>query len=156
MRNCSKIYEEFDYRMRYVFQKTMNEKTSVENQQFNISQKNYRESAENPTENLLGIFLRTCQVSRQMHLYFVFVYCLYLLKFASNKYLTGFFLSKPSYFFLIEAQFKCFFFIWCKCKYSIAHLGHKLNWASIRRLLFDTDFNTYQQAIFFGTSTKAW
>ena len=44
----------------------MNEKaTNVENhQQLNISQKNYRESAENPTENLLGIFLRSCQVFR--------------------------------------------------------------------------------------------
>ena len=99
------------------FLKPMNEKTNVENQQLNISQKNYRESAENPTENLLGIFLRSCQDFRQMHLYFVFVYCLYLLKFVSNKYLTGF-KTKPNLcpakgFFYIEAQFKVkmFFFL---------------------------------------------
>ena len=45
-----------------------------------------------------------------MHLYFVFVYCLYLLKFVSNKYLTGF-KTKPNLcqatgLFLIEAQFE--------------------------------------------------
>jgi hypothetical protein len=41
-------------------------------------------------------------------------------------------------------------------KWDEQNICQKLNWASMMRLLFDIDFNTYQQAIFFGTSTKAW